>query len=635
MSTPVPKILLLDDDEDDFVIARDMLAEIYGGKFELEWHSDYDKALAAACQNRHDVCLVDYRLGEKTGLEFLGEAIESGCRAPLILLTGQGDSEVDMEAMRAGAADFLTKGDITPPVLERSIRYSIQQSRTLAALRQTADENSRLASAVNSLRTGVVITDPNQEENPIIFVNPAFTMLTGYSAAESLGRNSRFLFGDRTDPNVVREIDSAVSSRRSYVCTLVAYRKDGSTFWNHLSINPIFDGSGRLVNFVELQTDVTQQKFMEEQLRNAQKMEAVGRLASGLAHDFGNIISVITGYAEPLKEKLKQPELQSYVEGIKEGAARAAVLTRQLLALGREQKAEPEILNLNDVITGVEKLLVPVMAENTVLQVALDPELPPIRADAAQIEQILTNLVVNARDAMPEGGKIVVRTRKRNANGAGPLAGRPHVVLTVTDSGPGMDAKTRDQIFEPFFTTKEKGKGSGLGLSIVYNLVRQNSGSITVQSELGKGTTFIIYFPMAEEAQQPRPARIRRSREGVPTILLVEDEERMRNLIREVLESARYNVVTARDGSEALLIAEAYQRPIHLLLTDVIMPRLNGTELAGRLRGYRPDIRVLFMSGYSAGAVINRSLLGDSTEFLQKPFPPDELLERVKTLLKR
>jgi two-component system, cell cycle sensor histidine kinase and response regulator CckA len=635
MSTPIPKILLLDDDEDDFVITRDLLKEVYGGKFELEWHSEFEEALSSARENQHDVCLVDYRLGERTGLEFLYEAIGSGCRAPMILLTGQGDQEVDMEAMRAGAADFLTKGDITPLVLERAIRYSLQQSRTLSALRQTADENSRLASAVNNLRTGVVITDPNLEDNPIIFVNPAFTMLTGYSAAEAMGRNSRFLFGDRTDPGVMREINSAVASRRSYIGTLVAYRKDGSTFWNQLSINPIFDSMGKLVNFVELQTDVTQQKLMEEQLRNAQKMEAVGRLASGLAHDFGNIISVITGYAEPLQARIRQPELQSYVDGIAEAAARAAALTRQLLALGREQSAEPKILNLNDVITGLEKLLVPVMHANTQLQVMLDPELPPVRADAAQMEQILTNLVVNARDAMPEGGRIVLRTRKRNGNGGGSLGGRPQVVLSVSDSGRGMDTKTREQIFEPFFTTKEKGKGSGLGLSIVYSLVRQNSGNITVQSEVGKGTTFLLHFPAAEQKPKPQPSKRSGPREGVSTILLVEDEERMRNLIREMLESARYNVVTARDGSEALLIAEAYQRPIHLLLTDVIMPRLNGTELAGRLKGYRPDIRVLFMSGYTASAVINRSLLGDSTEFLQKPFPPDELLEKVRTLLNR
>jgi two-component system, cell cycle sensor histidine kinase and response regulator CckA len=635
MSTSIPKILLLDDDEDDFVITRELLGETYGGKFELEWHSDYDKALGAAREDRHDVCLIDYRLGEKTGLDFLYEALGTGCRAPMILLTGQGDHEVDMEAMRAGAADFLTKGDITPLVLERAIRYSIQQSQTLAALRQTADENSRLASAVNNLRTGVVITDPNLEDNPIIFVNPAFTMLTGYAATESLGRNSRFLFGDRSDPSVVREIESAVASRRSYVGTLLAYRKDGSTFWNQLSINPIFDSAGTLVSFVELQTDVTQQKFMEEQLRNAQKMEAVGRLASGLAHDFGNIISVITGYAEPLREKLQQQQLHRYVDGISEAAARAAALTRQLLALGREQTAEPEVLNLNEVITGLEKLLVPLMADNTELRVVLDPELPPVRADSAQMEQVLTNLVVNARDAMPEGGKITVRTRRRTVNGPGPLTDRPHVVLSVADSGRGMDAKTREQIFEPFFTTKEKGKGSGLGLSIVYGLVRQNGGSITVQSEIGKGTTFLIYLPAVEEKQEAQPRGRRRPGQSLPTILLVEDEERMRNLIRELLESARYNVVTARDGSEALLIAEAYQRPIHLLLTDVIMPRLNGTELAGRLKGYRPDIRILFMSGYAAGAVINRSLLGDSTEFLQKPFPPDELLEKVRSLLDR
>jgi signal transduction histidine kinase/ActR/RegA family two-component response regulator len=377
------------------------------------------------------------------------------------------------------------------------------------------------------------------------------------------------------------------------------------------------------------------------QLEQIQKMDAIGRLAGGVAHDFNNLLTVILGRTEILLEPLPPEDpMRRGIELIRRTAGRAAELTRQLLAFSRKQVLEPVVLDLNTVATEMKDMLGRLIGEDIALLTTPSPGLGRVKADRGQIEQVLMNLAVNARDAMPQGGRLILETAEveldeeyaRRHVGARP---GPHVMLAVSDTGTGIPREIRSQIFEPFFTTKEPGKGTGLGLATVYGIVKQSGGYIEVESEPGRGTTFRIYLPRfdapsAAGDRGPRPAA---ATGGTETILLVEDEEGVRELARDILRANGYTVLEARNGPEALLICERHQGPLDLLLTDVVMPRMSGRELAERLAPLRPDLRVLYMSGYTDDAVIRHGVLGAGTAFLQKPFTPAVLVQRVRETL--
>jgi signal transduction histidine kinase/CheY-like chemotaxis protein len=381
-------------------------------------------------------------------------------------------------------------------------------------------------------------------------------------------------------------------------------------------------------------------KDSEEQLRQSQKLEALGTLAGGVAHDFNNLLSVIIGYAQIATQDLPEDSpLHSDIGQINRAADRASGLVRQLLAFSRKQVLQPQIVDLNQIVFGMEKMLRRLITEEVELTTHLAPRLSRIKADPGQVEQVLLNLVVNARDAMPEGGVIAVTTENveldpRYEKLPGAIAGGPAVMLTVKDNGCGMDATTRQRIFEPFFTTKPPGKGTGLGLSTVYGIVRQSGGSITVYSEPGQGTTFRIYFPPTVEERRSDPAR--RSlpaMAGWETVLVVEDEGQLRTLIRRSLGGLGYTVLEAEDGQQALTVAASYEGPIHLLLTDVVMPHLSGNQLAERLAANRPGLKVVFISGYSDEAIERHGVLAPGTVFVQKPVSPDALARMLRKVL--
>ncbi|HZW37646.1 MAG: ATP-binding protein [Deltaproteobacteria bacterium] len=379
----------------------------------------------------------------------------------------------------------------------------------------------------------------------------------------------------------------------------------------------------------------------EEHLRQAQKMEAIGKLAGGVAHDFNNLLSVITGYSELLLAKLRtgSPGLHE-IEEIHKAGERAASLTHQLLAFSRRQVLMPKPLLLNESVASLEKMLKRLIGENIELVTNTDPDPWKVLADPIQIDQILINLAVNARDAMPGGGKLSISTFNREfhlplVEGAMTLPAGPYACLDVTDTGCGMDRETLGRIFEPFFTTKEQGKGTGLGLATVYGIVKQSGGFIRVLSEPGRGTTFIVYFPRtlaAESAGEPTETE-RKGTHGNETVLLVEDEEMVRELVSETLRGFGYSVLEAPDGQEAVAVSEKYRGTIHLLITDVVMPGMNGLELARRLKSTRPDLLLLFMSGYSEEAVNELGVMGLGEVFLQKPITPSRLSEKVRELL--
>jgi PAS domain S-box-containing protein len=379
----------------------------------------------------------------------------------------------------------------------------------------------------------------------------------------------------------------------------------------------------------------------EEQLRQSQKMEAVGKLAGGIAHDFNNLLTAINGYSDLTLRRLQDADpLRQNIEEIRKAGDRAAALTRQLLAFSRKQVLQPVVLDLNSIVSELERMLCRLIGEDIDLRTVLEPRLGSIKADPGQIEQVLMNLVVNARDAMPRGGKLTIETANLYLDEE--YAGRhiavtpgPYVMLAVSDTGTGMDEKVRARIFEPFFTTKEAGKGTGLGLSTVYGIVKQSGGNIWVYSELERGTTFKVYLPRVDEGAQEyrRSVEAGEALQGTELILLAEDDEIVRKLAGEVLRQYGYRVLEAANGGAALLICERQEEPIQLLVTDVVMPEMGGRELADRLRLLRPEMKVLFMSGYTDDAIVHQGVLDEGVNFIQKPFTPDALARKLREVL--
>jgi CheY-like chemotaxis protein/two-component sensor histidine kinase len=364
-------------------------------------------------------------------------------------------------------------------------------------------------------------------------------------------------------------------------------------------------------------------------------------LAGGIAHDFNNLLTVILGYGDlTLTQLNKEDPLHRNISEVKKAAERAAGLTRQLLAFSRKQVMQPKVLDLNTVVSELEKMLRRLIGEDVGLRTALESDLGSVKADPGQIEQIIMNLAVNARDAMPQGGKLTIETTnvhldEEYAKSHIAVIPGPYVMLAVSDTGMGMDQQTQARIFEPFFTTKVAGKGTGLGLSTVYGIVKQSGGNIWVYSELGRGTTFKIYLPRVDEGAQKFERRVeaKGALKGSETVLLAEDEEAVRTLARQLLEMYGYQVLEAANGGAALLICERHQEPIHLLITDVIMPEMSGRELADRLAQLRPDMKVLFMSGYTDNAIVHQRVLDEWANFIQKPFPTDALARKVRNVL--
>jgi signal transduction histidine kinase len=381
-------------------------------------------------------------------------------------------------------------------------------------------------------------------------------------------------------------------------------------------------------------------RITEEQLQQAQKLEAVGRLAGGIAHDFNNLLTAIIGYSDITLKRLPDADpLKNNIEEIKKASDRAAALTRQLLAFSRKQVLQPKVLDLNSVVSDLQKMLARMIGEDIELRTSLQPKLGSVKADPTQIEQVIMNLAINARDAMPKGGKVTIETANVTLDDAYArqhLAVTPgrYVMLAVADNGTGMNAETQRQIFEPFFTTKESGKGTGLGLSMVYGIVKQSGGNIWVYSEVGHGTTFKIYLPIAEgEATLSESVSEDDTQNATETVLLVEDEEVVRSLLLEVLQHEGYNVMPASSGAEALEVCASYKGPIHLLITDVVMPGMSGKQLVMQLVGKCRDMKVLYMSGYTDDAIVNHGVLDPGVAFLQKPFTPGGVLTKVREVL--
>jgi two-component system cell cycle sensor histidine kinase/response regulator CckA len=477
----------------------------------------------------------------------------------------------------------------------------------------------------------------------ILRANPAILKMLGYGSENELwALNMTDVYKDPAErarlsdrylvENVCRDVET------EWKC------KDGTPITVRFSANAVKGMDGHLAYFEVAVEDVTERRSLDRQLRQSQKMEAIGRLSGGIAHDFNNLLCVIMGYAESLQERMEQNHaLRKSADEILRAAKRAAALTGQLLAFSRQQTLDPRVLDLNHIVSDIQGLLRRVIGEDIQLSVALDPKLGRLKADPSQLGQVIMNLAVNARDAMPDGGKLTLVTQNFVMDDVFvqrypyPVQPGPYVVLTVTDTGVGMSPATKARAFEPFFTTKEEGKGTGLGLSTVYGVVKQSGGYIELDSAPGAGTTFTIYLPRVEGALPPESAPFNDaiiSGEAYETILLVEDEQALRTLVRGILESAGYTVLEASDGREALDLSRQYTGTIDLLLTDIVMPRISGTVLAEALEQQRPELRVLFISGYTGLTVGGKNPV-EGRMYLAKPFSRQALARKVREALTR
>jgi PAS domain S-box-containing protein len=548
------------------------------------------------------------------------------------------------------SAYFTLVGEHTPAQLRTAIlRLSLFFFVAMlicwlnAALR-AAQENLRRSEAnfrslVTNAPYGICSCDSTGK---ILDANPAFLELLGLSSANDvIGQHIFSLYAD--SEQWFDLADYLRSSVPFHGLTAEWKRKTGTTVVR-VSGRAVSNGRKDGVVFEIFAEDVTERRALEQQLRQSQKMEAVGRLAGGIAHDFNNLLMVISGYSEFLLERLGgEPHLRGPAQEIASASERASSLTRQLLAFSRKQMLAPRIINLNDIATENLKMLTRMIGEDIDLVMTPGKSLWSVRADAGQIEQVIMNLAVNARDAMPSGGKLTIETAnitldEEYARVHAPLHPGDYVMASISDTGGGMDAETQSHIFEPFFTTKGT-KGTGLGLSTVYGIIKQSGGYIWVYSELGRGTTFKIYLPRVPSIEEPAvhtvtaPARFQKVEPGTETILLVEDEANLRYLARQYLEKQGYRVIEAADGAVAMQIAVAHEGVIHLLLTDVIMPGMNGRELAQRISEIRPNVKVLYMSGYTENVIGQDGTLDAGVRLLQKPFNLRDLKSKVREVL--
>jgi two-component system cell cycle sensor histidine kinase/response regulator CckA len=908
--TPLIKVLLVEDDEDDYVLTRSLFTEMTACKFQLEWFKSYHLGLEAMVRNQHDVCLLDYRLGAHNGIELLTQAIQRGCQAPIILLTGLGEHQVDVQAMKAGAADYLVKAALRADSLERSIRYALERKRAAAVaafeqaslaafgaeiglaltgrdslgvilhrcadcmvrflnvhlaqlwilesgdkklqLRATAGALNDLHSQANPFtklspeqhlpagkpllvnqvandprvpcvewirREGVVAyaAHPLMLENRLIglisvyslstlsqaviqemgsvsngialfierkrseealdasevkyrsvvntlkevvfqvnefghwtSLNPAWQEITGFEVKESLGtlfleyihhddrpRNShiflqllerkldycryetRLLTKDgkirwveiyaqltlnndggilgtsgsltditerkhaenqiqklaafpRVNPNPVLEFDAHGSltyfnDAAQELASALGHEHPRDILppnssdlarqalgFNEKKLNVEVAMAGKTISwsFFPITSshvvhcygvDITEMENLEAQFRQAQKMESIGQLAAGVAHDFNNILTVIQGYADLMQSRYDgETELTGPLKQISDASRRASALTRQLLMFSRKQVLQPKVLDLNAVLRNLHNMLTRLLGEDVAVENNFAAALPPIEADTGMIEQVVMNLAVNSRDAMPKGGKLVITTAAADID-ANYVKQRPdarpgpYVRLSVADTGTGMDRKTMERIFEPFFSTKAVGKGTGLGLATVYGIVKQHKGWIEVKSEIGVGTTFEVFIPAAhtvtEAAAERAPELASTAHGGNETILLVEDEPILREWVSEILKGLGYRIVEAGNGVEALKVWDEQLGRIDLLLTDMVMPEgLTGRDLARQLKSRQPGLKVIYTSGYSEEILSNEAELRDAP-FLAKPYHAPQLTKLVRELL--
>lgn len=632
MSPETPARILLV--EDEAIIALDLKQRLESLGYEVTGiAATGEDALALAAATAPTLVFMDITIqGPIDGIE-TAKILNGRADIPIVFLTAHADTGTIDRARTARPYGYLVK-----PFDERELATTIE----MAVYRHRSEAEARLLQqAIANASVGIVVATTRMPLLPITLCNAAFERMTGYPASEVIGRSPSFIEGLDTDPGASGQVRAAIQAQRDTQVTLRVHGKDGRSFWVDLALSAVRNPVGEVTHFVFFFTEAGARKEAELALVQAQKVEAIGQLAGGVAHDFNNILAVITGYCEMAQRQTgAEHPARPRLDQILKAANRAADLTRQLLAFSRKQVLQPRPLDLNVVTAEAQKMLGRLIGENIEMVIKPGAFLGTVNADPGQIDQIIFNLAVNARDAMPRGGTLTLETRNVDLDEAY-VAHHPQVVpgryvmLGVSDTGIGMTQEVQSRAFDPFFTTKADGQGTGLGLATVHGIVRQSGGHIWLYSEPGRGTTFKIYLPRVdgpgpESVSAGSPGEAPR---GSETILLAEDTETLREVIRESLHEHGYVVLPTADGAEALALARAYLGPIHLLLTDVVMPKMGGADLAAALSESRPNLPVLFMSGYTDGALSQHGVLGENILLLEKPFSNSRLLQMVRTAL--
>lgn len=607
-------VLLVEDNPGDADLVREWLDQEDVYRFKLSPVTTLQQAQSALRSGVYDAVLLDLSLPDSQGIETLTHLRESCETIPILVFSGASSDENRLAAYRAGAQDFIPKSEDAGRLLARAILYAVERYRT-----QSQQHYLERVMAANP--DAVLVLDDN---GTVQFVNEAAAGLFSRNREDLVGKPLGFDLG--AGPLEEIEIPRGREPRVGEV-------RVASVEWLR---------KPALLVTIRDRTDF---KRVEEQLRQSQKMEAIGRLAGGIAHDFNNLLTVINGYVEVLSD---DPDLSpgqlEMLECVQQAGARAAALTSQLLAFGRRSIVKTAAIDLNGILLRLEDFLRRLIGEDIELNVLLARDTGLVMADSTHVEQIVMNLVVNARDAMQRGGRLVIETEYvhldelyvMNRGDAERLKPGDYVRLSISDTGVGMDAGIISKIFEPFFTTKEPGQGTGLGLATVYGIVKQMNGHVTCYSEVGLGTRFSVYLPAvhgdsphAMDVRTPDPGACR----GTETVLLVEDDFEVRQLIFRALANYGYNVLEAVDGYDAARLSAEYTAPIHLLVTDVIMPKIGGADLAALLQPGHPETRVLYISGYTNDAIIRHGIMTSNVNFLQKPFTPAGLASKVRHVL--
>jgi two-component system cell cycle sensor histidine kinase/response regulator CckA len=640
-TAPVPlQVLLVGNREEDFFLVREILERTRSVlAAELDHVGSLDEAKVMMQKKAYGLVLFQHETGSTEPVQLLTEFHNAGMSIPFILLTEDADEKTVAQIIEGGTWNCVARSQLDGATLVRTIRstlaiHSMQQEQ------QSVEESLRkLSRAVEQSADTVVITD---RKGVIQYVNPAFEELTGYKRDEACGHTPRILKSGKQGPETYQEIWKTIQGGKVFRGILVNRKKNGDLYYVEESICPVRDTNGEITHFISNGRDLTERLRLEAQLLQAQKMDAIGRLAGGVAHDFNNLLTIITSYSELALDSVpKDSPLEGKLNEILLAARRAAELTRQLLAFSRKQPQALRVMELNPVISGIAKTLPRLIGEDIEFSFVAGEGLESVRIDPVQIEQVLMNLAANARDAMPQGGHLRIETSDAYLDDSY-IHGKPAVIpsghyalITVRDDGAGIPREDLPHIFEPFYTTKPAGKGTGLGLATVYGIVKQNKGFIWVYSEPDSGTVFKIYLPCASgknRTLEPEGQHLRAAR-GTETLLLVEDEQAVRAPTAEFLRLQGYNVLEAKDGLDALAVARQYQPVIHLLVTDVVMPNMSGGELAKELARLRPDTRSLFVSGYAGKTVIDHEVVDREQNFLQKPYSLKQLSIKIRSAL--
>ncbi|MBD2774488.1 hybrid sensor histidine kinase/response regulator [Iningainema tapete] len=618
------RVLLVDDDEDDYVLTRDWFSSLAGCK--LEWVDNYQAATEKIAQNQFDVYLVDYRLGGRNGLELLREAISMGCSSPIILLTGQGDREVDIEAMKAGASDYLEKSQLTAPLLERSIRYAIERKRSEKKIREQA---ALLDVATNA----IFVCDL---ENIILFWNKAAERLYGWKITEALGKKTSQLWQEKNLEQLQQalkillqngawegELHQKITSGKEIVV---------ESRW---TLVHEFEKKGQSILVVN--TDITQKKELEAQFLRAQRLESIGTLASGIAHDLNNVLAPILMTGQLLESQLQDERSKRLLPILITNAKRGANLVKQVLSFTRGMEGDRSLLQLKHLIREIQQIIKQTFPKSIELSTNVAPNLNLVSGDATQLHQVLMNLCVNARDAMPNGGSLQISAEnffvdEHYARMNFDAHVGHYVVITVADTGVGIPASILDRIFEPFYTTKEVGKGTGLGLSTVLGITKGHGGFVHVYSEVGQGSEFKVYLPAQEAAEIPEEQERELPNGNGELILVVDDEDAIRDVTKTSLEIHNYKAITASDGIEAIALYAEYREQISIVLTDMVMPSMDGMTTIRTLQKINPAVKIIAVSGLASSEKISAITDIGVKAFLSKPFTAKQLLQTISAV---